>query len=538
MSPVPDSFYYLLSPLFIAAVSLGLAIVVLVVHGSRRNSSRWIFCALLLSVALYSFLIFGLRSSPDVHRALVWERAVTVASFIPYLLYYHFTVTYTGTSNKTQRRIVFASYLYLAIVSALVATDLLIKGMYIGEQGYFPILGPLVVPLTMVQLFWLGGGVYNFLKRYKVSRSSEERKRILYLTVAIFLPLAGAVSDAFTNLPPLAIWGNLMFCIICTIAIVKYHLLDIHIIIRRGAAYLLVSAAIATPYVAIILIVNHFFVGGLPVWTHFALLVFLALVLQPFWIRIQQVVDRWFYRDRYDYLRALEQFGHETRSIANPDELSTTLVKLVSGALRSTMTCLLLPSKDKSGLAVASCVGLDNPPPGVVIRQQGRLVKWLKLHGRILSSRELDFIPELRNLSEIERHNLDSLGAELYVPIRTRDNELCGVLVLGEKLSQQPYFDDDRQLLTTLINQMAMNLENSSLYDSERTMLKEVQTEAEQKTQFLHSVAHELKTPLTAIVSSSELLAEQRSIADSLKERLINNIRWSAASMYRRVVEL
>ena len=112
------------------------------------------------------------------------------------------------------------------------------------------------------------------------------------------------------------------------------------------------------------------------------------------------------------------------------------------------------------------------------------------------------------------------------------------MLVLGEKLDQQPYSDDDRQLLATLANQMAMNFENAQLYKSEKTLRKELERQDEQKTEFLHSISHELKTPLTAIIASSELLNEELLGSLSLDKRLIENIRQGAWSMDRRVTEL
>jgi signal transduction histidine kinase len=181
---------------------------------------------------------------------------------------------------------------------------------------------------------------------------------------------------------------------------------------------------------------------------------------------------------------------------------------------------------------------LDNPPPGIILRNESLLVKQLKLHGGILSSGELNIIPSLQSLGTIERQSLEKLGAELYIPIKIGEGELSGMLILGKKLSGQDYSNEERQLLLTLANQMGMALENARLYDLERTTLSELQKQNEQKTEFLHGVAHELKTPLTAIISSSELLSEGSSIAYGLRKKLIHNIRKSAESMNRRVAEL
>ena len=534
VNPLSNPFY-LMPPL--AAFVTSIILIALVLRGARRSSSRSIFCGLLLSLGLWGLLLFGMRSSPDVDRALVWDKTLPVVYYFAFLLYYHFTLTYTNTSG--QRPILLAAYLFLGLLIALAPTDLIIERMRLEDYGYAPTMGPVAIPAFMIGFLLMGGAAYNLVKRYKASSSYEERNRLLYLVIALLFPLTGAFLDAFSNLPPAAIWCNLIFCFLCSIAILKYHLLDIQVVIRKSLVYLFVSVTIALPYVGILFITHQILQITIePWWMHVIVVLFVAIVLRPMYTWAQQFVDRLFYRDRYDHLRALQQFSHQTQSVANLEELGLTLVKLVRGALRSSSAYLLLPSEGKGGLTILSCDGLGNPPPGIILRNESLLVKQLKLHGGILSSRELNIIPSLQSPGTIERQNLENLGAELYIPIKISEGELSGILILGKKLSGQDYFNEERRLLLTLANQMAMALENAHLYDLERTARSELQKQDEQKTEFLHGVAHELKTPLTAIISSSELLSEGSSIASGLRQKLIHNIRQSAESMNRRVAEL
>jgi len=70
----------------------------------------------------------------------------------------------------------------------------------------------------------------------------------------------------------------------------------------------------------------------------------------------------------------------------------------------------------------------------------------------------------------------------------------------------------------------------------QRSLEQRLQTENEQKTGFLQSVAHEIKTPLTAIIASSELLDEEISQTNpDQKLRIISNIARSARSIDDRV---
>jgi PAS domain S-box-containing protein len=296
---------------------------------------------------------------------------------------------------------------------------------------------------------------------------------------------------------PLGIVGNILFCVLATVAMLRYDLLETKLMFRKGIAYSLVGVLVLGIFGGMTLLLNNVFQTALsPMSLTITILsVLIALIIltvfQPVLVRVQQVVDRWFYRERYDYLRALEQFSRETQSIANMQELGSNMVQLVAGALRASSACLLLPSNSSRELRVASSIGLEDPPRGIVFSDRTLFLKWLNTHGRTISSRELDIIPELHGLTQLEKQNLDMLQGDLYVPIRTHRGVLSGVLVLGEKLGQEQYSNEDKQLLATLAGQMAMVFENASLY---RRSQQEV---AERKQAEEHLRASEEKLRLT-----------------------------------------
>ena len=462
MNPLSNPSY-LLPPLIVLAVSL--ILIVVVWRGTRRSLTSYIFCGFLISIGLWSLLIYGMRSSPDVHYAVLWDRAVPAAGFTAYLLFYHFTRAYTNT--RGQRYILVGGYLLLVLFASISPTDLVIKEMRLEYYGYAPIAGAMLLPFMIIStLFLLGGGAYNFLKHYIASHSHDERNRILYLLIAMLFPVLGAFLDGFSNLPPASVWCNLIFCIICTVSIVKYHLLDIRVVIQKSLVYILVSGVVAIPYVAILILLNQVLKTRIePWWSHALIILLLAILLRPLYTWVQRLVDRMFYRDRYDYLRALERFSRQAQSITNLKELGLTMVKLVSGALRTSSVCLLLPAESKHGLVAVDSTGLETRPSGVVLRNSSPLVKWLDHYGDILTSQKLEIIPQLQSLSLKERNELERMRAKLYVPIKTREGRLSGILVLGEKLSQQAYSWEDRQLLTAVSNQMAMAIDNARLYE-------------------------------------------------------------------------
>ena len=453
---------YLVPPIVASVASFVLAAVVW--YGSRQKSfSNQLFTGILLTVGVWGLALFAMRASPDVQRAVLWDRALPVATLATFLLFYHFTLAYTDT--RGQRGILLTFYLILVATAAISPTELLVERMRLESYGYAPVIGPGSYPVLMGYVFLMVAGMYNLVRRYKVSRSYEERNRLTYLTIAVLFPLVGIFLDVLSNLPPVFIWTNLVFCTIFTIAILRYHLLDIRVIARRGLAYLLVSIIIATPYVIALLVLNRVLHTRIEQWWQYVLIMLpLAIALRPLYSRAQQWVDKAFYRDRYDYLKKLEQFSKETHGITGFEELGATIVRLAGGALHAKNACLLLASDDGSGLVVVSTIGLDNPPSGAILRDRSILTKWFRSHEEIISSEEFDIVPELQSIARIEKQNLSSLMPELYVPIRTRRGELSGLIVLGEKLSRQPYSLEDRRLLSAASHQIAVTVENAWLY--------------------------------------------------------------------------
>ncbi|MFC1902934.1 ATP-binding protein [Chloroflexota bacterium] len=527
--------YYFILPLVQVVSCLALAAIVL--KGHLRSVTHHLFCLFLLSLSTWGLVIFAMRASPDTQYAYFWVRLLIPLGPLISVLIYHFAVRCTGRQIK--RWLLPSLYGFCLLCIPLAATGLVFSGMQIKPYGYAPIFGPAMGVWILFEYGVILMAMLAFLRVYRNSQDSERRNRAAYITAGFIILLIGGAFDVLPvlGLPlyPGVIIGNIAFCLIATVAIVKYNLLDINIILRKGAAYLIISTMIGIPYVGVLLLLHQLFAPIVPIWANFIILVVLAIFLQPIWQRVQHIVDRWFYHERYDFLAALEDFSQKAHNISNLNQLSSSLIELVSRALRTSNAHLFLGTRNGDFTVVASSVG--NAPQSV-IESDSPLLLWMQSNRSILYSRYLTVIPQLRFLTMKERSELKKMEAELIVPIMTKEKELVGLLALGEKLTRQPYSQEEERLLLAIASRLAVELENARLYDSERTARKELEEQNEQRTEFLHNITHELKTPLSAIISSSELLSEAPIKDHKLRERLIGNIRQSAWTIDRRVSEL
>jgi len=473
---------YLLSPLI--ALSVTIALLVLVWKKGRRDAATWTFILVLFSVALWDLFVFGMRMSLDAYRALPWGRGIIAPGFAVWVFFYHFSLNYTGIKGRKAIRLI--AYLLLALIVGLAPTDLLVERLRVEPYGYASVTGPVGFIFFLAGFTLIILAVVNLARCYRKSTSYEERNRSLYLSVAAIFPLIGGGLDGFSDLPPAAVWTNLIFCIICSVAIVKYHLLDIKIVFRKGLVYLLISSIIGIPYVVVLVISSRFLGAKIDDWWVYGLsILLLAAILRPIYDWAHQIIDRLFYRERYDYLKALEQFSYQAQSVLNLEELSSKMVQLVLGAIRTKSACFLLQDEEKSGFMAAYCYGLSNKPSGVVIRNDSPIVKWLQNNGEILSIDRFDLIPQLQSISLREKKNIERMEAILFVPIGADPKQLTGIIVLGEKLSQQSYSWEDKQLLSTVSNQMFMAVENARLY-AQAKQSERVLRDSEEKLRLMY----------------------------------------------------
>jgi PAS domain S-box-containing protein len=133
---------------------------------------------------------------------------------------------------------------------------------------------------------------------------------------------------------------------------------------------------------------------------------------------------------------------------------------------------------------------------------------------RVLASGRADFAPSideawLADVVENEEHlrlvRALGLRSRMTVPIQARGRQL-GVLSFGRTDDAHPFTTDDLALAEELGRRAALALDNALLFAAERDAHAEAQTALRVRDEFLASVTHDLKTPLTTIRGRTQLL--------------------------------
>lgn len=240
-------------------------------------------------------------------------------------------------------------YAVLAVALGTLAT-FFFYALYPGRLQQFPYDNPFglsaprdafAAALTLVRMLFALGAilvVMSLVLRYRASRG-EVRQQLKWLLVAgSFAAITQFLAIVFDVRPLelLAMVGIVGFLMSMAVAILKYGLYEIDIIIRRTLVYGATTAGIAGAFFGGTLVLQTLlrpFTSGSEIAVAGSTLLTVAL-FQPLRTRVQEAVDRRFYRAKYDATQTLDAFAEELR---NEVDLAAVRAHLL-GAVGQTMS--------------------------------------------------------------------------------------------------------------------------------------------------------------------------------------------------------
>jgi MFS family permease len=194
-------------------------------------------------------------------------------------------------------------------------------------------LEPLWVATNIVWASILGLVLASLVVRYR--RGSEvERRQLLWLVLAVVVVLiyAGVVWGIAAAGPVLALLVIALIPAAVTIAILRYQLLDIRLVVSRTVAYTIVTGLLIGVYAGLVLLITQALPFSSAVAVAASTLACVAL-FTPLRRRTQRVVDRQFNRARYDADQAIAAFAARVRNAVDLDAVSADLTAAVQTAL-------------------------------------------------------------------------------------------------------------------------------------------------------------------------------------------------------------
>jgi hypothetical protein len=250
---------------------------------------------------------------------------------------------------------------WLVLIMGLV---LLIGAPFVpGKSGFAPIPNPLGVKggageaisiiRPLVPLLFLANvpAFLSLVIRYRRA-SGVERQQIKWFAYACALLVSLIMLDSLgIDLPE--IWNSVLTTVSGTainvavgIAILRYRLYEIDILINRTLVYGSLTAMLIALYFGAVVLLQSVFVAFTGEQSTFAVVastLLIAALFNPLRRRIQSLIDRSFYRRKYDAAKTLEAFSLKLRDKTDLEALNDELVGVVRETMQPAHVSLWLP---------------------------------------------------------------------------------------------------------------------------------------------------------------------------------------------------
>ena len=322
-------------------------------------------------------------------------------------------------------------------------------------------------PVIRQQLKWLRNGMLFGFAPFA----------ILYAVPYVFdLPISPYLNYSVVTLPliPLTI----------AYAIARYRLMDVDVIFRRGYAYTLATLVVLAGFYALV-----FFLGSL-VQKNFkdlgstgliSVMLIATFLFQPIRNWIQERLDRYFYRDRYDYRRTLIEFARELNSETDLDSMLQSVADRLMQTLSIRHVAFFLAEAPAAGASEEEATGwklrMSMGSSARPLQSSESLdlgfLNWPRRAPYIFFERtryHLDAVAAAWPLAI--RQTIADLDLNYYLPCTVRGRTIA---FLGVSRTESGEFlsSDDVELLLTLANYVGIATENASLYRSLRQKVDE-----------------------------------------------------------------
>ena len=469
----------------------------LFIFARRWSATRavhfYIFC--LVSFVLYSFQYTGKLSTFD------WEiywAAIAARLLAPALLL-HFALVFPERRPASQWNGAILGAVY-GVPGVLLGVRVLVG---LRELGFMPSIGARILldRLDMACLavyFLLAAGA--FVRSYRRASSGILRQQLKWVTggaLAGILPfLCFYIAPYFLGVVPRP-WMNFSALSLVLIplcfgyAIIRYRLMDVDIIFKRGLAYTAASGGVVAVYIAIVALIGALFHTAWPsgMMGGVIAIVVAAFLFQPFRDWIQTRLDRFFYRDRLDYRRTLIEFGRTLTSEVRLDPMLASVMDRISQALLVDRLAVFAEEEARPGTyRLARSVG---------VRYAGPLdFSFLDAENKPFAVGALFYesARAARETSPSVRQTLEQLDLNYFIPCRIRDHAIA-VLGVGKTIDGDFLSSEDVELLFTIAGYLAIALDNAQLYSS----LEQKAAQIERLKDFSENIVESMSVGVLAV---------------------------------------
>lgn len=488
--------------------------------------------------ALIAFVVFVLRRADPRARLLYWAimtfataevltggfhcLGMNWASYIPAALYFvcyalaptflwHLSLAFDASRPSSRRSWIYIpAVVFIVGLESLFLTASLSKdiGIYRFYQSIFYFFRAYIVLCVLAALI-------NFFLLYKRTRMEDLRARLKWILYGLVLGLGPFLFlyqlPQVLMLPVLismevSMAFSLLVPVCAGIAIIRYRLMDIELVINRSLVYAILTAIVVGVYLFLtrilhglldrLLLMNETTISALAAFVA-------ALLFHPARKKLQDFVDRIFFRVAYDYRKCVSRFAETAARQINVVFLAEILIDQVRS---------IVPVKH---LGLEIQILRDDVWQEYLSRGERRYLPELEplFGGGDLPHARRKAVTTLDQISTAKESLLETQDVDLVIPVAFSLQRLRGFAAFGGKKSGERYGSEDIALLTALAQEFGTNLERLRLQEEvtfERAEKEKLNELNRLKTEFIATVSHELRTPMSTLHGLADVLQEDK----------------------------
>ncbi len=468
-----DLILGLLTATIIAHLLLG----ILVLNKKPGILLTRIIFSLSLNAAAWAFAVLMVTLTNNYEQILFWVRASHAAGIM--IIWHVYTLSLSFPAGKPLATKYNIMVLLICITLFLSSfSPYLISGLAEPHLSKVPTFSFLFLPYVLT---YVGLALYALVRLYKRAGAARglQKMQLKYLfggiiislalssLANVFLPLLNFSEIAGFDIRPLGPVFSTVMVGSVTYAIIRYRFMDMRLAIRKNMSTVVAILIMVVLLWLFIRFVRSTAIDLYSMGVDFLIILTVLLVLfsfSPFRNLVQKVLDRYLFRKTYDYRTSLLDKIHKLTTLLNLNQLIESLVTEIVRDMDlecGYYYCLVNRKVLYYGAGIDE-IAKDDKQCSEFAAVGDNLLKHLEENKDIVLQSDLNK-QKVGSLTKQLEKEMSELKIDIVVPMLT-GSELEGVIMLGQKMSGEPFFKEDIQLLSFLSSQVTAALKNARLY--------------------------------------------------------------------------
>ncbi|HEX3144607.1 MAG TPA: ATP-binding protein, partial [Pyrinomonadaceae bacterium] len=455
-----------------------------------------------LSIVAFVFHFYTpLGTYKDLDLAIAFLRSAGLILFAP--LFVHFCAIYPSRYHLFENRRWRTLLLYLP------AFVLLAFAVAVFAHDFSPNFVTRFYKASLVQLeLALFASALLLVLRFILSKNTVARQQLKWVVWGSVIPVVPftllyvigyIVTDSPGTFTDVATYVAVLPLILIPLSfgysVVRYRLMDVELVVRRVAVYVLTTLAISVGIGAVVYLIGFYaFNGNIPsasqsitlplIFSVFAMAV-IVMIAAPIKNFLQERVDRIFYGRRYDLRHSLLDFGRTISATTALEPLLDSLTRRLQDVMNIERLAIFIEDElASSGYRVARTAGFSSPIS--VPADFREMIRTRSAETGIVRADDLEFAPEGDGYVRRVLH--------YYVPCVVR-GRMVAVIGLGRSADGALLSSEDVEILRTVSGYIAVAIENSLLYQEQQQRAAELELLKE----FNESIVESINVGLMAV---------------------------------------